>query len=611
MGLGSLSAEVIRSVDVDPSARPGFQSDDRLTSRFEDYLAEARSARRPARTDEPDQSEEPDRAVDEAAGQDRDEPKKPDSETEPEQTNADAPSTGTAAAANAMVASPAPPAAQPSGLSVQDTAAGTPQPQPGVLQLPQATPGQPTSQDQALSPAPAPEPGAAGPAERAAAISAAASQAPAPAGSETALLAAADSAARSGSVAGGDGAQPVSPAALEEVSLTAVPAGADESAVAADASQQVQTSPAPRRESRSDRTGVTTGGGREAKSDAPAGHSSRTEPQAAGTETVFQQKVRQSIEERREGVPAEQDRHSGKAPGSDGSSPAPAATRPKHATSSPASVMPDASRGSVAGGGGESGAQASALPRGPISLEGHPATTTATGSGGLGTTAQSGVAATGANDGLADTGGLATAHSASGTTGLSAVGQAVGDTLTAGLTGPDGPATAARVVGTSAAGPGRFQMALQLDPPELGQVRLNIQMQQQAIALHVDVESRAVARLIESRMPELHEALAAQGLRRDRTEVVVRSPSNGDAGLNQQQHRHGADAGQTSGDSAGGWMPGSGGGSEGGSGRGPWGTEWAADVDGQPWDAGLAESRAETESAGVQAGGEWSLNVVV
>src|SRR5512140_3661768 len=120
MGLGSLSAELTRSVGVDPSTRRGLQSDDRSASRFDDYLAEARSAHQPARTEEPDPSDEPDRLADEAADEAGDEPKKPDSEASATEVVADAPPSKPATVVGAGVTIPQSPAGDsvpPSGTS--------------------------------------------------------------------------------------------------------------------------------------------------------------------------------------------------------------------------------------------------------------------------------------------------------------------------------------------------------------------------------------------------------------------------------------------------------------------------------------------------------------
>ena len=71
--------------------------------------------------------------------------------------------------------------------------------------------------------------------------------------------------------------------------------------------------------------------------------------------------------------------------------------------------------------------------------------------------------------------------------------------------------------------PGNHHVTLQLDPPELGQLRLDIKMQHHEMTLRVAADTADVARLIESRLGELRDALATHGIRIDRSEVVVRS----------------------------------------------------------------------------------------
>ncbi len=102
-----------------------------------------------------------------------------------------------------------------------------------------------------------------------------------------------------------------------------------------------------------------------------------------------------------------------------------------------------------------------------------------------------------------------------------------GQVLASGAEGPDQLAAAARVLRASS-GSGRFQVKMQLHPPELGQLKMLIQMQQQTLTLSIEVQTRAVAKLIESRLPELHEALATHGIRVDRTDVVTRSSAPAD-----------------------------------------------------------------------------------
>ncbi len=113
----------------------------------------------------------------------------------------------------------------------------------------------------------------------------------------------------------------------------------------------------------------------------------------------------------------------------------------------------------------------------------------------------------------------------------------VGDLLAAPSEGTDPLQGAARIL--RASGPsGNFQATMNLDPPELGQLKLQVRMQQQGMTLHVETQTRQVARLIESRMSELRGALAGHGVNVERADVVVRAPDAGEADLQQRDHHH-------------------------------------------------------------------------
>ena len=86
-------------------------------------------------------------------------------------------------------------------------------------------------------------------------------------------------------------------------------------------------------------------------------------------------------------------------------------------------------------------------------------------------------------------------------------------------------------------GADRHQATLQLDPPELGQLRIDIRLHDQGMVMRVDAQNAATAKLIESRLPELRDALAIHGIRVDQSEVVVRSPESGNAGDHSNAHR--------------------------------------------------------------------------
>jgi len=177
------------------------------------------------------------------------------------------------------------------------------------------------------------------------------------------------------------------------------------------------------------------------------------------------------------------------------------------------------------------------------------------------------------------------------------VGSMVGEAMAAELTGPDGLANAARVLRASS-GPGRFQVTMQLNPPELGQLKLQIQMHQQTMTLQVDAQTREAARLIESRWSELRDTLSMHGIRVDRADVVVRSPTAGDAGLQQQ------DGGQNGGGETGhraGERSGAGGFEDGNA---------AGDQRNETWEGTGVEPAAKVDEAGAAQATELILDLV-
>lgn len=116
------------------------------------------------------------------------------------------------------------------------------------------------------------------------------------------------------------------------------------------------------------------------------------------------------------------------------------------------------------------------------------------------------------------------------------------DTLAASLDAPESLDNAARLFKANGAN-GKYHVTMQLDPPELGQIRLQVRMQGQGLTLQVDAESSSVAKLIESRLSLLRESLAAHGIRVERADVVVRPPSGGETNAQHQQHNSGQQAG--------------------------------------------------------------------
>lgn len=104
---------------------------------------------------------------------------------------------------------------------------------------------------------------------------------------------------------------------------------------------------------------------------------------------------------------------------------------------------------------------------------------------------------------------------------------------------------AVRLLG-GASGSGKQEVTLQLDPPELGRMRLEVRMEEQTMSLRVDVQSRAVAKLVETRLPELRDALSAHGISIDKSQVIIRTADaqsgslgrESDSNANQQPGGH-------------------------------------------------------------------------
>jgi len=78
------------------------------------------------------------------------------------------------------------------------------------------------------------------------------------------------------------------------------------------------------------------------------------------------------------------------------------------------------------------------------------------------------------------------------------------------------------VVTTSARGPGRTHRAVvELTPPELGTVRLEIRLRDGSIDLHVRADNEKTATLLRSHLEQLREELEAAGLTTGRLEVGI------------------------------------------------------------------------------------------
>ena len=239
-------------------------------------------------------------------------------------------------------------------------------------------------------------------------------------------------------------------------------------------------------------------------------------------ETIYQRKVRESIDQRREGPADGRDaRGRQRAAGPGGPDGASRSLGRNHLSARFATAVSELRSAVLRTGEGDGAAASIArflVTAGPSGTAGTGMGQAATHSIGVGGAALDGMAHAGA----------AQASSA----GL------VGDLLAAGVEGADSIEGAARVLNASG-GSGRHRVTLQLDPPELGQLKVQIHIHRQGVVLSIDTETPAVARLIESRLPELREALAIHGIRMDRADVVVRSPET--AAADSRQHY---DAGQ-------------------------------------------------------------------
>lgn len=202
----------------------------------------------------------------------------------------------------------------------------------------------------------------------------------------------------------------------------------------------------------------------------------------------------------------------------------------------------------------------------------------------------SSVTAAGATTGMADVASGAVAVQAGTTTTSSAlaagtsaspqVGGNPGGQSVFGLDAPTAFDDAARVLAASS-GEGRHQVTLRLEPPELGQLRVQIRMQQQAMTMQVDADSPAVARLIESRLADLRDALAMHGIRMDRTDVVVRSPASSETPSQQQNSQQGgwAQQGRGMGEESTGWLANDGRRADSEGQSGPWQSDGGSEPD--------------------------------
>ncbi len=75
------------------------------------------------------------------------------------------------------------------------------------------------------------------------------------------------------------------------------------------------------------------------------------------------------------------------------------------------------------------------------------------------------------------------------------------------------------------AGSRNSSMTLHLDPPELGQVRIDVRMRQQELALRIQANTEAGHEILRSKLGDLRDALERQGIQVKEMDVEWRSPA--------------------------------------------------------------------------------------
>jgi len=78
----------------------------------------------------------------------------------------------------------------------------------------------------------------------------------------------------------------------------------------------------------------------------------------------------------------------------------------------------------------------------------------------------------------------------------------------------------------SAVGGKHSSMTLQLDPPELGQLRIDVRMHEQTLSVRIEADTKAGYDAIRARIGELRQTLESQGVRLDQLDVQVRQPAH-------------------------------------------------------------------------------------
>jgi flagellar hook-length control protein FliK len=85
-------------------------------------------------------------------------------------------------------------------------------------------------------------------------------------------------------------------------------------------------------------------------------------------------------------------------------------------------------------------------------------------------------------------------------------------------------------------GAGRSQVRLQLQPPELGQLRIDVRLNGKTIQMHVQTQTETTHHIVSSRISDLRSALEAQGLTVEHLRVELRGPHQTSSSANQQDH---------------------------------------------------------------------------
>ncbi len=87
---------------------------------------------------------------------------------------------------------------------------------------------------------------------------------------------------------------------------------------------------------------------------------------------------------------------------------------------------------------------------------------------------------------------------------------------------------------------GQSKMLLRLDPPDLGQVRIDVRMHEQTLTLRMETQTRAGHDALQSRLGELKSALEQQGVQVQHMEVELRTPPTPAPQEQAWQQQHGS-----------------------------------------------------------------------